>query len=76
MEFVHVLIAHVTTRSLLTINCNHELFELAIHLVVGLATSNEEMRSLLLDPMIGALGHEFKYLTQKNEYYCNDRNIL
>ena len=75
MEFVHVLIAHVTPSSLLTINCNHELFELAIHLVAGLATSNEAMRSILMDTMIGELGHEFKPLTKKNnEYYSNDRN--
>ena len=77
VDFVHFLIAHVTPSILLIINCNHELFELAIHLVTGLATSNKSMRSILLDPMIGELGHEFKPLTKEiNEYYCNYGNIF
>ena len=48
--------------SLRTITRKHQLFELSLPVVERLAMSGKEMRYIILDKIIGAVGHAFKYI--------------
>ena len=47
-------------RSLRTITRKHEVFELFLPVVARLAMSVKEMRYIILNKIIGAVGHAFK----------------
>ena len=56
---------------LCTITRKYELFELLFPVVARLAKSCKAMRSIILNPIIGAVGHEFTPLFNgTNNYEC------
>ena len=56
---------------LINMSYNHGVFELSPPVVARLATSGEVMISIILDKMIGLVGHAFKpFLNGINKYDC------
>ena len=77
MGLGRVVSLHSIPKQIAHNNCEHKVFEILLSVVARLVTSCKEMRSIILYPMIGEVGHSFRNLfCGTNKYdFPNEQNL-